>query len=83
MRTNYNYPYDFNAPSRAAIYNRIHKLAYGESWTFDYEEFVNWDLSRSRTVSRAVVAPVSTQIEQTAPPVTYNRRWENGRFVYE
>jgi len=75
--------YDFNAPSRAAIYNRIHKLAYGESWTFDYEEFVNWDLSRSRTVSRAVVAPVSTQIEQTAPPVTYNRRWENGRFVYE
>lgn len=73
----------FNAPSRAAIYNRIHKLAYGESWTFDYEEFVNWDLSRSRTVSRAVVAPVSTQIEQTAPPVTYNRRWENGRFVYE
>ena len=83
MRTNYNYPYDFNAPSRAAIYNRIHKLAYGESWTFDYEEFVNWDLSRSRTVSRAVVAPVSTQIEQTAPPVTYNRCWENGRFVYE
>ena len=83
MRTNYNYPYDFNAPSRAAIYNRIHKLAYGESWTFDYEEFVNWDLSRSRTVSHAVVAPVSTQIEQTAPPVTYNRRWENGRFVYE
>ncbi|MBM6946376.1 MULTISPECIES: M64 family metallopeptidase [Bacteroides] len=83
MRTSYNYPYDFNAPSRAAIYNRIHKLAYGESWTFDYEEFVNWDLSRSRTVSRAVVAPVSTQIEQTAPPVTYNRRWENGRFVYE
>ena len=83
MRTNYNYPYDFNAPSRAAIYNRIHKLAYGESWTFDYEEFVNWDLSKSLTASRTVVVPVSTQIEATAPPVTYNRRWENGRFVYE
>ena len=75
--------YDFNAPSRAAIYNRIHKLAYGESWTFDYEEFVNWDLSRSRIASRTVVVPVSSQIEATASPVTYNRRWENGRFVYE
>ena len=36
----------FNAPSREAIYNRIHKLAYGESWQFDYEEFVGWDLNR-------------------------------------
>lgn len=33
----------FNAPSRAAIYNRIHKLAYGKDWQFDWEEFVQWD----------------------------------------
>lgn len=35
---------EFNAPSRAAIYNRIHKLAYGKDWQFDYETFVQQDL---------------------------------------
>lgn len=35
---------EFNAPSRAAIYNRIHKLAFGDSWQFDYEAFVQQDL---------------------------------------
>lgn len=34
----------FNAPSREAIYHRIHKLAYGEDWQFDYETFVQQDL---------------------------------------
>lgn len=33
----------FNAPSREAIYYRIHKLAYGSEWQYDYEEFVRWD----------------------------------------
>lgn len=33
----------FNAPSREAIYYRIHKLAYGPEWEYDYEEFVKWD----------------------------------------
>ena len=34
---------DFNAPSREAIYYRIHKLAYGDSWSYDFEEFAEWD----------------------------------------
>ena len=33
----------YNAPSREAIYYRIHKLAYGASWKYDYETFVSWD----------------------------------------
>ncbi len=33
----------FNAPSREAIYYRIHKLAYGDSWEYDYEKFVEYD----------------------------------------
>lgn len=33
----------YNVPSREAIYNRIHKLAYGYNWTYDYETFVSWD----------------------------------------
>lgn len=68
----------FNAPSREAIYNRIHKLAYGESWQFDYEEFVGWDLNRqgrSRSIS------VQAKHEPTAPPVILNQHWENGRLV--
>lgn len=34
----------FNAPSREAIYYRIHKLAYGRDWQYDYETFVQQDL---------------------------------------
>ena len=33
----------FNAPSREAIYYRIHKLAYGDSWTYSFEEFADYD----------------------------------------
>ena len=34
---------EFNAPSREAIYYRIHKLAYGDSWTYNFETFAAWD----------------------------------------
>ena len=33
----------FNAPGREAIYIRMHKLAFGEEWRYDYEDFVEWD----------------------------------------
>jgi len=40
----------FNAPSREAIYYRIHKLAFGNQWNYDYEEFVKYDaINRSGT----------------------------------
>lgn len=71
----------FNAPSREAIYYRIHKLAYGDSWTYDYEEFVSWDLNR-RVRSRSVSVS-QKKYPLTAPPVIINARWENGRFIYE
>ena len=71
----------FNAPSREAIYYRIHKLAYGDSWTYDYEGFVNWDLNR-RVRSRSVSVS-QKKYPLTAPPVIINARWENGRFIYE
>ena len=34
---------EFNAPSREAIYYRIHKLAYGDSWVYDFQKFAEWD----------------------------------------
>lgn len=40
MRSN---THGFNAPSREAIYKRIMTLAYGDTWTYDYEEFVAFD----------------------------------------
>ncbi len=40
-----NNKHGFNAPSREAIYKRIMSVAYGESWTYDYEEFVTFDLA--------------------------------------
>lgn len=33
----------FNAPSREALYIRIHQLAFGSAWQYDYETFVAWD----------------------------------------
>ena len=44
---------EFNAPSRAAIYNRVHKLAHGKDWQFDYESFVQWDLKNIGLEKRA------------------------------
>ena len=82
MRISNPETYGFNAPCREAIYNRIHKLAYGDSWTYDYEKFVEWDLTRSRTVSSRTVS-MTVEDVPTTPPITYDRRWENGRFVYE
>ena len=45
----------FNAPSRKAAYIRIHKLAYGSDWQFDYEEFVQYDAINRK--APAVEAP--------------------------
>lgn len=74
MRYNYG---GFNAPSREAIYYRIHKLAYGESWEYDYEEFVGYDsVNRSgsaRTARRANC--VDRPSVPTAPPVIVRHSW--------
>lgn len=56
----------FNAPSREAIWYRIHKLAYGESWTYDYEKFVEYDkknIKIASTKTNYVALPSSTPAE--------------------
>ena len=70
----------FNAPSREAIYYRIHKLAYGDDWEYDYEKFVKYD-----AVNRAAVAAggpqkrranyVEKQYEPLHPPVVVGKTW--------
>ena len=64
----------FNAPSREAIYYRIHKLAYGTSWEYDYEEFVKYDeINRAKDAVAAQRRRRANYVEKafvpTAPPV--------------
>ena len=62
----------YNAPSREAIYYRIHKLAYGSSWKYNYEEFVRYDKgSRAAAVSTRAYSPEN--VEPLHPPVVINK----------
>ena len=71
----------FNAPSREAIYYRIHKLAYGDSWNYDYEDFVEYDaINRSTSSSvpqRSRGNYVERTFEPTHPPVIVNKSWKD------
>jgi hypothetical protein len=67
----------FNAPSREAVYYKIRRLAYGESWQYDYETFVAWDMTHysaspysSGTAGTAVKTPAGH-----TPPVIFTRHW--------
>ena len=68
----------FNAPSREAIWYRLHKLAYGESWQYDYEEFVAYDAVNRKTEASAAsprrYAP-ERPFTPTAPPVVVEKSW--------
>ena len=80
MRYNHD---GFNAPSREAIYYRIHKLAYGPEWEYDYEKFVEWDAINRKEVANADV--VSSQVlplhpmEPLLPPVVVNKNWKEAK----
>lgn len=65
--------YDFNAPSREAIYYWIHKKAYGDAWEYDFEKFAEYDV-----INRNAVKPMMQSAgggdeidirKITAPPV--------------
>lgn len=77
MRYNYG---GFNAPSREAIYYRIHKLAYGSEWEYDYEKFAEYDAVNRK--SSAEAAMTTSQVlplqpmEPTHPPVVVPRQWK-------
>lgn len=58
----------FNAPSREAIYYRLHKLAYGKDWQYDYETFVQQDLKN-------IPSATSTASVKSVPyPARVNRK---------
>lgn len=74
MRYNYD---GFNAPSREAIWYRLHKLAYGDTWSYDYEDFVAYDVKNRKTAGNAATPGqgVLRMAQPTHPPVVVPRRW--------
>lgn len=70
----------FNAPSREAIWYRIHKLAYGNTWAYNYEDFVTYDAKNRKTsapTSARSARPnfVEKEFQPLAPPVVVNKNW--------
>ena len=63
----------FNAPSREAAYIRIHKLAYGSDWEYDYEKFAEYDAINRKASTEAASYKTSARIQKSSvhntPPV--------------
>lgn len=59
----------FNAPSRQMIYYRIHKLAYGADWVYDYDKFKSWDAKNIREHGARAVTVEPKNFVPLAPPV--------------
>ena len=52
MRDNETSSY-FNVVARVMIYKRCMKIAYGDSWKFNYEDFVKFDLEKAKAAYQA------------------------------
>lgn len=69
----------FNAPSREAIWYRMHKLAYGDSWVYNFEDFVAYDVVNRKTSAEASRSRRRNYVERllppTHPPVVIHRSW--------
>lgn len=79
MRYNYG---SFNAPSREEIYKRIMQRSEGDSWTYDYEEFVKYDAinrnAASRSASRTLTeAERQEYIKNHQPPTFIKGTWRD------
>jgi len=66
----------FNAPSREAIYNRLHKLAYGDEWNFDYETFVSYDVINVQNTTKAHQG-IRKNLPPLHAPVIHNQSWQS------
>lgn len=75
----------FNAPSREQIYKRVMQMSEGSSWTYDYEDFVEFDApSRNAATTRSLrQAPSAAQVEKWKkshrPPVRVKGTWRDAR----
>lgn len=63
--------FGFNVIGRVMIYKRCMKIAYGDSWTFDYEEFVKFDLEKAKAEHEEIkkqYPDYSKSMRSCAPP---------------
>lgn len=69
----------FNAPSRQAIYYRANKLAFGPSWTYNHEEFVQFDRSVSGAGRERMAFPKANNkaIKATPRPIVVKNKQIN------
>ena len=74
----------FNAPSREAIYKRVMKLSEGDSWTYDYEKFVEFDTparesyrKQQSAARRAQGQNVKKRRIESRPPTIYKGTWRD------
>lgn len=68
MRCSDNY---FNVICRALIYKRCMNIAYGDSWKFNYEEFVKFDLEKAKAEHEEIkkqYPDYSKSMRSCAPP---------------
>ena len=62
----------FNAPSRYAIWYKIHKLAYGKLWKGTYEDFVAYD-----AINRLAPGPSPSPRRTSSKPIATGRTWRD------
>ena len=57
---------EYSIPAREAIYKKIHKLAYGEEWQYDYESFVLQDIKnlQNSAPSTAAYIPYPVRVDR-------------------
>ncbi len=74
----------FNAPSREAIYKRVMKLSEGDSWTYDYDKFVEFDTPARESYRKQQSAARRTQGQnvqntriESRPPTIYKGTWRD------
>lgn len=72
MRSNIN---GFNAPSREAIYKRVMSTAYGETWSYDYEGFVQFDLAHLPAPASTRATAGSKRMKPLPTPVFVNKTY--------
>lgn len=73
----------FNAPSREAIYHRIHKLAYGDDWQYNYEDFVKYDeINRKTTPASSSIKSIQGIQKEYKPlhaPIVKKMSWREAK----
>ena len=66
----------YNAPSREAIYIRLHKLAFGAEWEYDFDTFATFDIGSNEVILeqvRRAHSSLQRRMTPCPPPVIISR----------